>query len=206
MPLLNSPTASENSRVVLKGFSRIRLSLLFACFSSASIAQTPDPSWHLLLGTGTSHIGWGATYEKVETLDIMLRREIPDQKTRGKGWYKNRRTVLVEIPIHILTEPDEPPMFSLTFNSNWTFNLEGKVQPYVFAGGGGLYTKAQIPGTSSKIKGVYQAGGGLRFNRGKMQFSLEARYHHISNGGIEEPNDSLNSSKVFFGVRLPQNQ
>ena len=178
---------------------------LFSVVSSAQTA-TPDPSWHLLLGAGTSHVGWGATYEKVETLDIMFRREIPDQKTRGKGWYKSRRTVLVEIPIHILTEPNEPPMFSLTFNSNWTFNLDGKIQPYVFAGGGGLYTEAQIPGTSSKLKGVYQAGGGLRFNRDRSQFFLEARYHHVSNGGLKEPNDSLNSSKVFIGVRLPHLQ
>lgn len=183
--------------------SMLLLSGIFPVSATAQM-ETPDPAWHVLLGAGTSHIGWGATYEKVETVDIYFRREIPDQKTRGKGWYKNRRTVLMEIPIHILTEPDEPPMLSLTFNSNWTFNLAGKIQPYAFVGGGGLYTNAEIPGTSSSIKGVYQAGGGLRFNHGEMQFSLEARYHHLSNGGIKEPNDSLNSTKVLFGVRLPQ--
>lgn len=177
--------------------------LLLSMLSTAICAESLKPTWHLLAGAGSSHIGWGATFERVETRDFILRREIYEDRVRGSGWYQNRRTIMVELPLHLLVKPDEPAMFGLSFNSNWMFNLGGQIEPYLFAGGGGLYTKAQIPGTSSEIKGVYQAGGGVRINQGEMQFSLEARYHHVSNGSVREPNDSLNSTKFLFGVRFP---
>lgn len=180
-----------------------QLGLLLCLLPTTIFAEQPKSTWHLLMGAGSSHIGWGATFEHVTTRDLILRHEIPENKLRGRGLFQNRRTILIEVPLHILVKPNEPPMFGLTFNSNWTFNLNGKIQPYLFAGGGGLYTKAQIPGTSSEIKGVYQAGAGLHFNQGSAQISLEARYHHLSNGSVREPNDSLNSTKFLLGVRFP---
>jgi len=179
------------------------LALFLSLPSITATAAQPKPTWHLLMGAGSSHIGWGATYEHVTTRDLILRREIAENRLRGKGLYQSRRTILIEIPLHILVKPHEPPMLGLTVNSSWTFNLNGQIQPYLFAGGGGLYTQAQIPGTSSEIKGVYQAGGGLHFNQGEAQISLEVRYHHLSNGSVRQPNDSLNSTKFLVGIKLP---
>lgn len=179
-------------------------SILFAIPAfAADKTEHPGNSWHMLIGGGSSHIGWGGTKEKVETTDIILRHKRPQAKTRGESWYLNRRSVLVEIPLTLLREPDEPAMIGLTLNANWTFVANKLFQPFVFIGGGPVYTRAEIPGTSSELKGSYQAGIGLDYTLGKASISLEYRYHHLSNGGLDKPNDPLNSSKVLFGVKLP---
>lgn len=156
-----------------------------------------------MAGAGSSHPGWGNTKEKVETTDIILRHKRPQTKTRGKSWYLNRKSVLIEVPLTLLREPDEPAMIGFTMNVNWNFIAYQQVQPYIFIGGGPVYTRAEIPGTSSQLKGSYQAGIGVDYTLGKVGMSLEYRYHHLSNGGIQEPNDSLNSGKLLIGFKLP---
>jgi len=190
---------------------RLQLILLaFIAWSPGFAGDNPDdqekfPSnnWQLLIGAGSSHPGWGTTREKVETTDIILRYQRPQIKTRGESWYLNRKSVLVEIPLTLLREPDEPAMIGFTMNVNWTFIAGRQFQPFIFVGGGPVYTKAQIPGTSSSLKGSYQAGIGLDFKVGKTGLSLEYRYHHLSNGGFKEPNDPLNSDKFLLGIKLP---
>jgi hypothetical protein len=110
---------------------------------------------------------------------------------------------MIELPLHLLHSPSEPPMFGVTFNSCWTFLAHPRYRPYLFVGGGPLYTHAEIPGTSSKVKGSYQVGAGLKLDLESASLNLEFRFHHVSNGGIDEPNDPLNSGKFLLGFRLP---
>lgn len=171
--------------------------------ASGSFAETePQPAWHLFAGSGESHPGWGDTKERVETGDLILRYQRPQAQTNGSGWYRNRRSVLIEGAYHHLKSPDEPPMFGLYFLSCWSFEADKTLQPYLLVGGGGVYTQAEIPGTSSRLKGSYQAGVGLTWRLLQTAVSLEYRFHHLSNGGIEEPNDPLNSAKILLGLQL----
>ena len=94
-------------------------------------------------------------------------------------------------------------MLGFTMNAHWQFIADKQFQPFVFIGGGPVYTEAKIPGTSSKLKGSYQAGIGLDYNIGTTSVSLEYRFHHLSNGGIKEPNDPLNSGKFLLGIQAP---
>ncbi len=186
------------------GYAPITLLILLSLPASAVAADTaPENRWELLLGYGESHPGWGDTRERVETRDLILRQLRPQSRTRGEGWYLNRRSVMIELPLHWLQDPREPPMFGVYVNSRWTFLAHPTAHPYLFIGGGGLYTEAEIPGTSSKLKGSYQAGGGLELELQPLVLSLEYRFHHVSNGGIKEPNDPLNSGKLLAGFRLP---
>jgi hypothetical protein len=179
------------------------ISVLGLLTASSSFAETEiQPTWHLFAGSGESHPGWGNTKEQVETRDLILRYQRPQQISRGSGWYENRRSVLIEAAYHHLESPDEPPMFGLYFLSCWTFEADKTLQPYLLVGGGGVYTQAEIPGTSSRLKGSYQAGIGLTWQLPQTAISLEYRFHHLSNGGIEEPNDPLNSDKLLLGLRL----
>lgn len=188
----------------MKPACKIFVAGLLASISTILVAAEETISnWQLLIGQGESHPGWGNTRERVETNDLILRYERPQHRVRGEGWYRNRRSLQIELPLHLLQRPDEPPMLGVYLNSCWTFLAHDTYQPYLLAGGGPLYSNAEIPGTSSKLKGSYQAGGGLKFNLRDIQLNLEYRYHHVSNGGIKEPNDPLNSSKLLLGVRLP---
>ena len=116
-----------------------------------------ENKWHLLGGFGASHPGWGETKEEVNTIDIILRQERPQEKIRGSDWYKHRRSLFVEVPLHFVTKPDDSLMVGVYFHAAWTFIVDKKIQPYMFIGGGPVYTKASIPGTSSEFKGSYQA-------------------------------------------------
>jgi hypothetical protein len=176
--------------------------LSLACLTCQA-ADPTDNHWELLFGYGESHPGWGDTRERVETRDIVLRQVRPQSSTRGEGWYRNRRSLTIEIPLHLLRTPQEPPMFGVYFNSSWSFLAHPFYQPYLFVGGGPIYTEAEIPGTSSKLKGSYQAGAGLKINLEAAALNLEYRFHHISNGGIDDPNDPLNSGKFMLGFQLP---
>ena len=180
--------------------------LLCLCsFSQLAQAETPPAhQWQLLLGYGESHPGWGGTHERVKTRDLILRQERPQTLTHGRDWYLNRRSLQIELPLHLLQRPDEPPMFGIYVNSCWTFEANPHFQPYLLVGGGALYTRAEIPGTSSKLKGSSQAGIGLKFDAAAATvFHLEYRFHHVSNGGIKQPNDPLNSGKLLMGFSLP---
>ena len=178
--------------------------LIFGLLATVNSPAKTDnqPTWHLLAGSGESHPGWGDTKERVETLDLILRYQRPQHLTKGSDWYRNRRSVLIEAAYHHLESSDEPPMFGLYFLSCWTFEASKTLQPYLLVGGGVVYTQAEIPGTSSRLKGSYQTGVGLIWNLPQTVISLEYRFHHLSNGGIEEPNDPLNSDKLLLGLKL----
>jgi lipid A 3-O-deacylase len=188
----------------MKRFHPILLALILLSIAQSSPGQESSlQNWQILLGFGKSHLSWGGTEQKVETRDLILRHETKQDRVRGEGWYLNRRSLLIEIPLHYLHRPDEPPITGLYFNSCWTFEANRHVQPFLLVGGGPAFTNAEIPGTSSRLKGVYQAAGGLRFPAGPLEMSMEFRFHHISNGGIKDPNDPINSGKFLFGLRLP---
>lgn len=180
--------------------------LVFSLFLTTELVSGSEElptNWQLLIGYGESHPGWGDTQERVETRDLILRHERPQNRIRGQGWYRNRRSLQIELPLHLLKQPEEPPMAGIYFNACWTFLADRRYQPYLLAGGGPLYTNAEIPGTSSKLKGAYQAAGGVKIRLQETEMSIEYRYHHVSNGGIQKPNDPLNSGKLLFGFRLP---
>ena len=73
-------------------------------------------------------------------------------------------------------------------------------QPYVFGGGGILYSFADIPGMGAHWNGNYQFAGGLRYRLDDLHALLfEARYHHISNAGSADPNVPLNGIRLMIG-------
>ncbi len=177
------------------------VALLVFFFSPCSYAKerNDDSSFGAVIGYGASHPGWGATTEKIETIDIAFRYESSAERPRGLHWYKSRRSFVIEIPLHIVGSSYSSFMLGASFLSRWTF--EGKIiKPYLLAGGGPVYSFANIRGMSSKINGSYQVGAGLEFIINSRRYFADIRYHHISNGSIREPNIPLNSSKILFGM------
>lgn len=169
---------------------------------SLAISDEVEKRFVVFAGAGFSKDGWGNTNQQVETLDLVFRQDRPQQRIRGKGRWLNRKSVYVEVPFSWIYTPDRAPFVAFTMNVAWKFISHPYRQPYLFIGGGPGYTQAEIPGTSSYIKGIYQLGGGIEFKSQSDPRSLfvELRYHHMSNGGLEEPNDSVNSLKLLFGT------
>ena len=181
-----------------------------------TVTDTPDPAkpddyintkseWGLLGGYGISHPGWGKTRTKVQTIDFVYRYGYFLAEETGKSWYRGRPELLIEVPFSSVQSPQDGQMIGVNFLTSWNFTSSKIIVPYIFAGGGPVYTNLNISDFGTKFNGSYQVGAGLRFFvSDKISLDLNCRFHHISNGGTAEPNFSLNSTKIFFGISFYQ--
>ncbi len=185
----------------------ILLSLLIGCTffradpAGAGIIDTSKDSFAVIGGYGQSFPGWGRTTQRVETIDLVFRHNHMIFDNIGSGWYQGFHSILMELPLHFVVSPDESMMIGLNFLAAYTFTADPDWQPYIFGGGGPVYSFADIPGMGAEWNGNYQFGIGLEHPLNKKQNLLfEVRYHHISNAGTKEPNDPLNSCKFLIGI------
>lgn len=170
-------------------------------YARAAIIDTSKDSWAVISGYGQSFPGWGQTTQRVETVDLVLRHNHLIFDDIGSGWYQGFHSILMELPVHFVVNPDVSTMIGLNFLASYTFTAGEQWRPYLFAGGGPLYSFADIPGMGTDWNGNYQFGIGLEYAMSNdHHFLFEYRYHHISNGGSKEPNDPLNSCKFLLGV------
>lgn len=179
------------------------LSLSISCASCDAAAglDTTKDSWAMVAGYGQSFPGWGETRQRVETVDLIPRYNHRIFDKIGSGWYSGFHSILLEFPVSIIVSPDVSTMVGVNFLAAYTFTANLQWQPYLFGGGGPVYSFADIPGMGAELNGNYQFGIGIKYPRGQFhQLLFELRYHHISNGGTKEPNEPLNSAKLLIGI------
>jgi len=204
--LVHQGNASGHSLQRHRWFSPILLlvlcGILQIVLSSAAYGwDTSQDTRALLGGYGQSLPGWGRTTERVQTIDLVPRYSHMTINGLGSGWYRGSHTTLIELPVHVVTSPDVSAMVGVNFLACYTFTANEQWQPYIFGGGGPVYSFADIPGMGAKWNGNYQFALGVEHPLKAMQsLLLEVRYHHISNAGTEEPNDPLNSIKLLVGL------
>lgn len=193
--------APKHALFFLLGFFLIAGPLFRVVPAEAGGFDTSQDRWALLGGYGQSFPGWGRTAQRVETIDLVPRYKHLIFSDIGSGWYRGSHSVMVEIPFHFVVSPDVSSMIGMNFLACYTFSADQKIQPYIFGGGGPVYNFADIPGMKSEFNGNYQFGIGLHYKtQTSRNLLFELRYHHISNGGSEEPNDPLNFCKLLFGI------
>jgi len=167
----------------------------------AAMIDTSKDRWEALAGYGQSFPGWGETTQRVETIDLVPRYNHLIFDDVGSGWYRGFHSILVELPVHVVVSPDVSTMIGLNFLACYTFTAGERWHPYLFGGGGPLYSFADIPGMGADWNGNYQFGLGAEYDLlEKHNLLVEFRYHHISNGGSKEPNEPLNSCKFLIGI------
>lgn len=158
-----------------------------------------------LTGYGITHRGFGATRTQVQTVDAIGRFGYFLSDEVGKGWYRGRHELLMELPLHLAVDPRTRVMTGGYLLGSWKFTAlkEKRVYPYIFLGGGALFVDLGLPTMGSRLNFSYQTGIGIQYLiRNHLAITAEYRYHHISNAGTAEPNEPLNSSKILFGVSL----
>jgi opacity protein-like surface antigen len=160
-----------------------------------------ESRWTVLAGYGVTHTSIGNTHAHVETADFILRYSRDLTRDLGRSWYRSRHGLMIELPIHLVVDPDTAPMVGINILASWMFTASERVRPYFFGGGGFLYTNADIPGLGSKYNGNYQGGAGILYRlRPRYSLNVEYRFHHVSNLNTKKPNDPLNSSKFLVGL------
>ena len=73
-----------------------------------------------------------------------------------------------------------------------------KVRPYLQGGIGIIYTDYKVEGQGWRFNFNPQLGAGFEFGPDPAWF-IEARVHHISNGGLDEENTGVNSAQFMLG-------
>ena len=169
--------------------------------AAAGIIDTAHDSFAVIGGYGQSFPGWGQTTQRVETLDLNPRYNHHIFEEMGSGWYQGFHSLFLELPVSFVLSPDESVMVGVNFLAAYTFTSGEQWRPYLFGGGGPVYSFADIPGMGAELNGNYQFGIGLEYDRrSNHNLLFELRYHHISNAGTEFPNEPLNSCKILFGI------
>ena len=197
------------------GGAAARAALALVAWLSVASAQEPPPQpashadWPLargrvelggLLGGG---VNIDSQPEPVTLLSVFLRA----------GYVFLQQEALVPGSLEIVAEPGYLAVFegktanvgSLAALFKYNIRTGTRLVPFVEGGGGVSYASQRIPqqpgGTNFNF--VLEAGVGLHYLLGdRAGLTAEWRYHHFSNGGIEPPNPSLNSSLFLIGFSI----
>ena len=82
----------------------------------------------------------------------------------------------------------------------YNFTILQKAVPFLNIGAGIAYTNIDEPDLSTHYQFNSQAGCGIHyFLRSDFALTWQYRLLHVSNAGIEEPNDGINAHLVLFG-------
>lgn len=76
-----------------------------------------------------------------------------------------------------------------------------KLQPFILGGVGMVYMSQHTIEQSTQFNFIEQAGVGLHyFFQKNIAFTIEGRYRHLSNAGIDSPNTGINTQFVLTGI------
>ena len=88
------------------------------------------------------------------------------------------------------------------FALKWDFETHGRIVPYFELGGGTLFTNHQAPPGTSRVNFTTSGALGAHVLTGKLNWSGEIRFMHISNAGISSANPGINTVQVRLGLGM----
>jgi len=121
----------------------------------------------------------------------------------GPGLLRGRFEYAVDaVPVFMVFQPTNTAYGAAInpFALIWDFDAHGRVVPYLDLGGGVLFTNTQVPEGTSRINFTTAGGVGLHFLAGKLTWTADVRFMHISNAGLVTLNPGLNTVQLRLGV------
>ena len=122
--------------------------------------------------------------------------------THGPGFLKGRfEYALDAVPAYLIFQPTNTAygVGLNPLNLKWNFAARGRVLPYLELSGGTLFTTHSVPPHTSSINFTPAAAMGAHF-LGERTWTLELRYLHISNAGLDRSNPGINTVEVRLGI------
>jgi hypothetical protein len=177
----------------------IAVALLFCAACLAQSPQSGDHEIQLWTGGGRSVAG-GRSDTGVWNVGLRYGWVLTDP--HGPGFLKGRFEYAIDaVPVFLVVQPVNTAYgFGLNpFALKWNFVPHGSIMPYLELGGGTLFTTHDVPPSTSSVNFTSGAALGMHFLRGTHNFSLEARYMHISNAGLGDLNPGINTVQVRLG-------
>lgn len=121
----------------------------------------------------------------------------------GPGFLSGRFEYAIDaVPAYLIFQPKNTAYGAglNPLNLKWNFATRSSVVPYLELSGGTLFTTHDVPTGTSSVNFTSAAAFGVHFLKPKYAWTIEARYLHISNAGLERLNPGVNTVEVRIGV------
>ena len=121
----------------------------------------------------------------------------------GPGFLAGRFEYAIEaVPAYLIFQPTNTAYgASLNpLNLKWNFATRGHLVPYLELSGGTLFTTHSVPPGTSNVNFTPSAAFGAHFLGHKYAWTVEARYLHISNAGLDRLNPGVNTVEIKIGI------
>jgi lipid A 3-O-deacylase len=192
----------------MKSFFTV-VALLTLVFASLSNAQeeigegfargTRYAGFSLAIGIGTDNYGSNQAH------DLALGRIhcswiIGDVIGKDR-WFQGNFELVAEAFGGFQYNPDDRHLYGLTLLPRYSFATGTRWIPFVQAGLGVTGTNIRGPDLSTYFQFNDQFGVGTHYAlRRDLLLTLEYRFLHLSNAGIDQPNDGVNSHMISIGM------
>ena len=106
------------------------------------------------------------------------------------------------VPVYLVFQPANTA-YGAGFDPlglKWNFERRGRLSPYFELTGGAIFSNHNIPDFTNTVNFTPSAALGTHILGPKYNWSIEARYLHISNAGLTNPNPGLNTFEVRLGI------
>jgi lipid A 3-O-deacylase len=120
----------------------------------------------------------------------------------GPGFLKGNFEYAIDaVPVWLIFQPRNTAYGAglNPVNLKWNFSASHSIVPYAELSGGVLFTNHDVPTRTSPVNFTPSAAFGAHFLRDRWAWTLEARYLHISNAGLERLNPGINTLEVRVG-------
>ena len=165
-------------------------------------AGPEDGGREVQVWTGAGHSVPGGTKD-TGVWNLGLRYGWVLTRPHGPGFLKGRFEYAVDaVPAFLVFQPANTA-YGVGFNPmdlKWDFATRGRVVPYLEIDGGVLFTNHNVPAGTNAVNFMSSGVFGAHLLGPRWNWSIEARYMHISNAGLATPNPGINTFQVRIGI------
>jgi hypothetical protein len=181
----------------------VSLALLAGLAGLARAQELPEEGGReVQLWTGGGYTVPGGT-KSTGVWNLGLRYGWILTRPHGPGFLKGRFEYAVDaVPMFLVFQPANTS-YGAGFNPidlKWDFATRGPVVPYLEIDGGTLFTNHSVPTGTNAVNFTTSGVFGIHFLRERHNWSIEARYMHISNAGLATPNPGINTFQIRLGI------
>jgi hypothetical protein len=178
------------------------LLLLLGGLSLAAQNRPEDGGREIQIWSGGGHSVPGGTSD-TSIWNIGVRYGWVLTRPHGPSFLKGRfEYALDAMPAYLIFQPQNT-VYGAGFNPlnlKWNFACRGHVAPYFELSGGTLFSNHDVPRGTNDVNFTSSAALGAHILRDRYNWSIEARYLHISNAGLGRFNPGLNTVQVRIGI------
>jgi hypothetical protein len=176
--------------------------ILMATDAAFAQARPEDGGREIQIWSGGGHSVAGGT-GRTGVWNLGLRYGWILTRPHGPGLLKGRfEYALDAVPASLVFQPTSTA-FGAGFNPlnlKWNFATRERAVPYLELSGGTLFTNHDVPTGTNNVNFTSSAALGTHFLGDSRSWSLELRYMHISNAGLERRNPGINTLQVRLGI------